>query len=231
MRILLTRPEADGERSAARLESLGHEVLRGPVLEIVPTGTPVPDKVFDALIATSAHAFLDLRGTSPRLRTLPAHVVGARTAVAARRAGFEQPGIIGRDGRDLATRLLAQTRAPARFLYLAGLDRRPEVEAMLAGAGHAVTPCITYEARAAQTLPTFVLDALRRDAIDAVLHFSPRSVALYLAIAERAGLLKEALRPLQIAISQATADSLGTQTRRIAIAPTPDLDGMIACLT
>ncbi|MDB5596908.1 MAG: uncharacterized protein JWM36_3869 [Hyphomicrobiales bacterium] len=215
----------------ARLESLGHEVLRGPVLEIVPTRTPLPDTHFDALIATSAHAFLDLAGMSPRLRTLPVHVAGARTAVAARRAGFEQPGIIGRDGRDLANRLLAQTCRPAHFLYFAAPDRRPDVEAMLAGAGHEVTPSITYEARAAQTFPPMVVDALRRDALDAVLHFSPRSAALYLEIAERAGLLKEALRPLQIAISQATADSLGKQVQRIAVAPTPDLDDMIACLT
>lgn len=197
----------------------------------MPTGAPLPDAPFDALIATSAHAFLDLRGMSPRLRTLPVHVAGARTAVAARRAGFEQPGLVGRDGRDLATRLLAQTRATARFLYLAGLDRRPDVETMLAGSGHEVTPCITYEARSAQTFPPAVLAALRRDAIDAVLHFSPRSAALYLAIAERAGLLEQALRPLQIAISQATADSLGTRPQLIVIAPAPDLDGMIACLT
>jgi uroporphyrinogen-III synthase len=230
MRILLTRPEADGERTAARLESLGHEVLRGPVLEIVPTRTPVPDTPFDALIATSAHAFLDLQGAITHLRSLPIHVAGMRTAVAAKRAGFDHPGIVARDARDLATAILAQTPPAARFLYLAALDRRPDIESRLAAAGHDVTPCITYEASAVGNLPLDVIEALRQGTVDAVLHFSPRSAELYLALARRAGFLDEALRPLQVAISDAAAESLRPTATRLAIARAPDLDAMIACL-
>ena len=57
MRILLTRPKADAERTAARLAALGHQTVISPVIEIVATGSALPGVFFDAMIATSRHAF------------------------------------------------------------------------------------------------------------------------------------------------------------------------------
>jgi shikimate kinase len=62
-----------------------------------------------------------------------------------------------------------------------------------------------------------------------VLHFSARSAALYVALAERAGLLALALAPLQVAISARAALSL-TGAPDVRTAPTPDLEGLVSCL-
>ena len=36
MRVVVTRPQADGERTAAALEALGHEVLVAPLMRVEP---------------------------------------------------------------------------------------------------------------------------------------------------------------------------------------------------
>ena len=226
MRILLTRPEADAKRSAKRLAALGHEVLIAPLFEIVPTGAPAPEGHFDQLLATSAHAF---EGLGPHAQCLkqPLHVVGERTAAAARASGLTQVERVEPDAKTLAISIARALRRPQTFLYLAGRDRRPELEASLAALGHAVTPWIVYESREADAAR--LTQIWRDESIDAVLHFSPRSAALYVALAQAAGLATQALAPIQIAISPRAAQDLSA-ARDIRIAPKPDLDGLISCL-
>ncbi len=229
MRILLTRPEADAQRSARRLQALGHETLVCPLIEITPTRILLPAGNFTALLATSAHAFDALHGDVARLHALPLHVVGARTAEAARKAGFTQIQTIAADAMALAQNIETLKGPPRFFLYLAGRERRQDLEKTLAQRGHSIAPCIVYDAHAATTFPDAAACALREKAIDAVLHFSPRSAALYVELAQQSGLLQEALTPLQIAISRRAADPLAS-AGRLAIAATPDLDAMVACL-
>src|SRR6478735_8751453 len=97
MRILLTRPEADAKRSAARLEALGHEVVLAPLFEIVATRERKPDAPCERLLATSAHAFDDLPALADHLTALRLDVVGERTAAAARAIGFSQIGVVAPD--------------------------------------------------------------------------------------------------------------------------------------
>lgn len=225
MRILLLRPEDDARASADRLRALGHDVLIAPLIEIVAAPAAPPARDYDALIATSAHAFLS---TAPfeALRERPLFVVGARTAARARAAGFARIAEIAPDADRLARSLREETHAS--YLYLAGRDRRPELEQALRDAGRAIDPLVVYEARALPDLPTDAAGALREGAIDAVLHFSPRSAALFVKRAGKAGLREAALRPAQIAISPRAAEPL--KARDVRVAATPDLDGMIACL-
>ena len=56
MRILITRPQAEAERTAARLIALGHEPVIAPVLRIERTEDTPPSGSFDALIVTSVNA-------------------------------------------------------------------------------------------------------------------------------------------------------------------------------
>ena len=89
MRVVVTRPHADALRTAERLAELGHEPALSPVLSVRATGAALPEGPFDAVLATSANAFVGLdRGASAM--SLPIFTVGESTAAAARRAGFDE---------------------------------------------------------------------------------------------------------------------------------------------
>lgn len=222
MRILLTRPEADARKSAQALGAEGFDTLIAPLFEIAPTDEEKPEGAFTALLATSAHAF---DAVTSNISSLPLHVVGERTAEAAQRKGFHVAQVAA-DGENLA-RMIGQ--GATHFLYLAGRERRPELEEHLTQQGHHVTPWIVYETKSAEHFPAQVQAALAEGRIDAVLHFSTRSAALYRSLAQDAGVERQALAPVQIAISARAAREL-TGAQRITIARTPDLAGLISAL-
>src|SRR6185312_16179085 len=123
MRILLTRPEPEGLRSAARLRALGHQVthaplMRGENLDVSITGS------FAAVLMTSANAARAIvdHPRFPELSKLPVLAVGDRSAEVARTVGFSDVAS-AQGALDELVRLAAARFANARLLYLAGEDR------------------------------------------------------------------------------------------------------------
>jgi uroporphyrinogen-III synthase len=179
MRVLVTRPSDQAARTAKKLAALGHEAWIAPVLEIFPTGAPVPDGPFDLVLATSAQAFGGW--TAPQaLRGAAAACVGETTAQAAREAGFEVIFTAPR-AEALAEWLIARQK-PGAALYLAGRERKPILEQRLRGAGWRLELVETYDARPVALWPEEVVAAVRDGRIDAVLHYSPRSAGAALAL-------------------------------------------------
>src|SRR5262245_47209617 len=90
MRLLVTRPQPDAERTAAVLRDKGHDAVVAPVLRIEPVAARIGDGPFAAVIMTSANAAQAIAGHAhlADLTALPVFAVGARTAEAARQAGF-----------------------------------------------------------------------------------------------------------------------------------------------
>ena len=187
MRVLVTRAAADGERTAAALAERGHTALLAPVLEIRAGSTPLPAGRFAATLATSAHAVAAQTAGIDRLHAYPLFAVGDATARAARQAGFKDVRVSRGDGRDLAALLALTLPRPAGLLYLAGRDRKPATEEALAEAGYAVTAWEAYAAEPAAAWSRTVCEALASGQVEAALHFSQRSAALALALAEVAG--------------------------------------------
>src|SRR5215203_1085450 len=134
MRVLVTRPREQGERTAERLLALGHEPFCAPLLTIRPTLQPAPSGGFDALIVTSANAIATLISW-PHARSLPVYAVGAQTAALVREAGFETVRAAEGDASSLAGLVRRSEAAGARLLHIAGRDRKPEPQAALARAG------------------------------------------------------------------------------------------------
>lgn len=70
MKIVVTRAEAQADELAARLEALGHEVVRCPLIRIEPLGDePIDASAYDWLVVTSpngAHEFARRLGASAR---------------------------------------------------------------------------------------------------------------------------------------------------------------------
>ena len=80
MRLLVTRPADQAEQTAQKLRALGHLPIVAPVLEIAPTGAPLPQGGFDLVLATSAQALATVPLTA-ELLALPLACVGEKPPV------------------------------------------------------------------------------------------------------------------------------------------------------
>jgi uroporphyrinogen-III synthase len=229
VRLLVTRPEPDGERTGAALRGRGHDVLLAPLLRVEVIACDLGQAAYGAVVMTSANAARAVAAHPSRavLAALPAFTVGRRTADAARAAGFADVRSADGDKADLAALIRAEYEAArGPLLYLAGEDRAGELD--LAASGIAVVTAVIYRATAAERFPDAVAAALAARAIEGVLHFSRRSAEAYLACGNRAGLLASALAPLQLCLSAAVAEPLAAAgARALRIASRPDEAAML----
>ena len=232
MRVLVTRDRHAAAETAATLARLGHEALVAPVIDITPVPTPVPSGPYDAVLATSCHAFThgpDVRRLS---RGLPVFAVGRRTAEAARAAGFEDVRIGDGDGDGLSTLVSLTLPRPARVLYLAGRDRKPSLETLLIGVGFQVEVVESYAAIPVDHWPETIVDRLRDGAIDAALHYSRRSAELALALTERVGIGDPFLLLHHACLSADVAEPLlAAKAFAVAVAAKPDQESLLALLS
>jgi uroporphyrinogen-III synthase len=226
MRVLVTRPKQDAAATCRALELAGHDALSAPLFEVVAlphvTGT-----VFDAVLATSAHAprLLD-RSIARQAAHLPFFTVGDATADAARRAGFTDVRSARGDGADLAALIHRELPHGSSMLYLAGIPRRDSAIQALQNT-FALSTLEVYQTLAADHLPELAASALEADALDAVMHFSPRAAQVFLDLTEKAGLSGACGHLLHVCISSATHDPRLVRHR---IAPEPTLAAMVEAL-
>src|SRR6266849_624115 len=99
VRLLVTRPEPECERTAALLRERGHEVLLMPLLRIEPIAdAELGAGPWAAVLFTSANAVRAIAAHRrfSELADLPAYTVGRRTQAAAAAAGFAS--IVSADG-------------------------------------------------------------------------------------------------------------------------------------
>jgi uroporphyrinogen-III synthase len=232
MRLVVTRPQSDSERTAAALRARGHEVLVAPLMRVEPVAGNFSGG-WGGVIITSANAPGAIADSpaGKALFKLPLFAVGRRSADAARQAGFSNVAAAGGDVRDLV-KLIAERHADASapLLYLAGEDRAADLVAELVVHDIAAEMAVVYRAASAP-FPPALSAALQAGEVDAVLHFSKRSAETYLAGAAQAGVAKQALAVRHICLSAQAAEPLaGAGAGRIAIAPRPDEAALIASL-
>ena len=235
MRILVTRARDDAMRTAEKLAAHGHQALISPVLDMAPTGIQWPHGVIDAVLATSAQAF-ELADFAPEWplpearRLLPLFLVGGKTEAAARHCGFGGEAALATDAKGLARIVIAHMRAPARLLYLAGRDRKSDLEISCKQAGFDIGAVEIYEACAAEHLSDDAIEAVSNGAIDAVLHYSRRSAEIFLALAETSAVDPRLLRHLTIS-ADAAIPLQAAGLPFVAIAAEPNEDALLALLS
>ncbi|MBV9591237.1 MAG: uroporphyrinogen-III synthase [Hyphomicrobiales bacterium] len=234
MKILVLRPEEQGLRTARALARRGHGAVLAPLLEVLPiagTRLPASPSGYAAVIAASAHALSLLHpGDRSRLAGLPALVVGIRTAKAAEEAGLRLQRPSCRTARELAA-ALAGAAPRGRLLYLAGRDRRPEIEEALRREGRSFNLVEVYEAAVVSRLPEVAASTLRQGQIGAVLHYSARSARAYVSLAKARRMLPRALAPSQLCLSRAVAEPLlAAGAKRVEIASSPKEPHLLALL-
>jgi uroporphyrinogen-III synthase len=224
VRLLLTRPEPDVQRTAAALRAQGHDVIVAPLLRIEPAlGAQIGAGPWAAILITSAnaaHAAVTHARITP-LRALPVFAVGRRSADAMAAAGFAD--VTSADGNvsDLSRLVAARMPPAAPLLYLAGEDRSGDLAGDLYTRGFAVETVIIYRAIATTGLPPALADALA-SGIDGVLHFSRRSAEAYVDVARATGTVAQALKPVHFCLSAQVAEPLalaGAADIRVAARP------------
>jgi uroporphyrinogen-III synthase len=233
MRLIVTRPRSDGERTQAALFEAGHRGILAPLFEIhLLSGPTLALAGASALIATSANAVQALAARS-QIRNLPLFVVGPHSAAVARDEGFTTV-LAGNGGADGLLPQILNRLPPAHsvLFHAAPAQSAGTLEAELSRHGYTMRREVLYEARAARTLPHAAAESLSAGSADGVLFYSPRSARVFARLVTDAGLAPR-LRGLQaFCISTNTAQGLGQlpfAARRIA--PQSDHSGMMALLT
>ena len=233
MRLLVTRPEPDGERTAAALRTRGHDVLVAPLLRVEAVAdADLGDGAWAGVVITSANAARAIASHPRRaeLVKLPLFAVGRRSAEATRAAGFGDVTSADGDARDLV-RLAAGRGGSAPLLYLAGAERAVDLPAELAAHNVPVRTVVVYRTVKAAAFPPPVRAALAAGELDGVLHFSRRSAEAFVACASFAAVLDRALALPHYCLSPQVAEPLAAAgATRIAIAPRPEEAALIELL-
>lgn len=234
MHLLVTRPQPDADRTAATLRARGHTVTLAPLLTFAALDVAIGEGPWAGLLLTSANAVRAVRAhpAFAGLRALPAIGVGDRTAAAAREAGFADVASAAGDARDLVAATVSRFAGQrGTLLYLCGEVQAADVRAALAAAGITVVTVPIYRMVAAERFPEPAAEALRAGRIEAVLHYSRRSAAAYLACAQGDGIGKPALAPVHYALSAAVAAPLvDAGAGDVRIADRPDEAALLRAL-
>ncbi|MFZ5691417.1 MAG: uroporphyrinogen-III synthase [Pseudomonadota bacterium] len=236
MRLLLTRPQSEAERTAAALRALGHDAVIAPVLAIenIPDAEIGPGP-YAAVLVTSGNAVRAIAAHPRRasLVGLACFAVGSQTAAAARQAGFTDLHVAGGDGGDLA-RLIAErlTGRTRPLLYLAGDDRARDMAAELAPYGFRIELAVVYRARAIRVFPPAVAAALKAGGLDGVMHYSRRSTAIFVDCVRVAHAEAEAARLKHFCLSARASEPLAAiNAKSILVAQNRDESAMLALVS
>lgn len=175
MRVIVTRPLPQGDRTAAALAARGHEPVLMPLTEIHPVDpgplAAEPDS-YAMVAATSANALVHAPPSLTRaLRDIPFVGVGATTEHAALACGFSDTESASGNAGNLAGHVIAQAPKGARVAYLCGRVRKPDLEQQLAAAGLEVDAFETYDT----VLVSYTTDFLREQFVTG----SAQAVLLY----------------------------------------------------
>jgi uroporphyrinogen-III synthase len=236
MRLLLTRPKPEAERTAAALRAMGHEAVITPVLtiEMIPDAA-IGSGPFAAVLMTSGNAARAIAEHPRRasLVGLDCFAVGSQTAAAARRAGFTNVFSADGDGGDLAEligeRLREQTRP---LLYLAGDDRARDMAAELSPHGLRLEIAVVYRAQAARSLPAEVAAALKAGQFDGVMHYSRRSTAIFVDCVRAAEAEAAVARLKHFCLSDRASEPLAAiNAKSIYVAQERDESAMLALVS
>ena len=232
MRILITRPLEDAERTAAELRARGHKAILAPLMDIrFRSGPQLALDGVQAILVTSANGIRALATRSKR-RDLPVFAVGPQSAEAAHKEGYAEVKSANGDAVALAEAVKGWARPEAGALFhAAGAETKGDLAAQLSAAGFTVQSEVLYEAVPASALPADAESALARGEADAVMLYSPKSARIFAGCLARAGLADAARGLTVLCISKAAAAPLAAlQFRAVRVAAHPDQSGLFALL-
>jgi uroporphyrinogen-III synthase len=235
MRLLVTRPEGEGERTAAALRLRGHEVWLAPLLRIEAIeDAELGAGPWQAALFTSANAVLAIAAHRrfAELKGLPAYVVGIRSAKAAAAAGFAPVHSADGDIDALVALVAAKVQDTRRpLIYLAGEQRTGDLAGALAARGLTVETAVVYRGVMVTRLPPRVETLLATGEIDAVLHYSARSAQAFLGALTATGSADLSINIKHLCLSsQVAAPLLAAGVSSVGVAAAPNELALFECI-
>jgi len=236
MRLLVTRPRPAAERTAEKLQALGHQVTILPLMEAqhLPGAVRAAlDRSPDGIAVTSAEAVRVLAALGPAVKShlaAPLFAVGKATALAASGIGFTNIRVGGGTGEALAETVAAERRAGAgKLLYLAGAPRADGFERALSerGIDHVTVECyrmapVSYGRQA-------LFDLVRPGAFDGVLLYSRETARHLAALLKESNLDVTAFSTRYLCMSSAVREALPDDAV-VQIAAEPDENALLKLL-
>ncbi len=233
MRLVITRPRPDAEHLARRIETLGHDALTAPVMDMRWHRVNPPDPArLSGLIITSRNA---LRGLEKNhdlapYADLPLFAVGRKSAEAAKNRGFSQVFEAAGRAPDLLPLITRHFTAPphAPLYHPGGRKLAFDLAPGLQREGIGLTRQIVYETVALDTLPPALVSSLETATVDGVLLLSPRTARLFGALVTKQGLAHHFSTVSSLCLSpNVAAAAHDLPWRKTLIAPRPDLDSLL----
>lgn len=185
-----------------------------------------------AVLFTSANAVRALASHRrfSELADLPVYTVGRRTQAAAAAAGFTS--ILSADGDVNALVSLIASKLPPTnlpLLYCAGEDRAGDLTGILHSLR--VETVIVYRATMVTELRPDVRAALAADPIDAVLHYSARTAAAFVAATTAAGIRDLSIQTRHLCLSaQVAAPLAAAGAKAIEVASEANEQALLALI-
>lgn len=233
MRVLITRPLHDAERTRDALATHKIEAVLAPVIEIATVvGSPLALNGVQAIAVTSRNGVQALAERTA-LRDIALFAVGDATQRAARAAGFASVVSADGDVDDLAELIATKlTPSAGTVLHVAGEDSAGDLTGDLQRRGFSATRAVLYRAQPVNILPTSAVAALTGGTLDGALFFSPRSAGAFVTLAQAAGLAGTCAALTAFCLSPAVAETAKRLAwRRVAIAARPTQAALIAAVT
>jgi uroporphyrinogen-III synthase len=226
MRALVTRPREEAEALASALAARGVGALIEPMMQVHFRHAILNFTGVQAVLCTSANGVRALARASAE-RAMPLLAVGDATAVAS----------AGGAAADLA-RLAAERLRPqdGLLLHVCGSVLASDLAGALGAHGFAVERSVLYSAQPVAAFSLAAGRALSAGEIDFALFFSPRTAAVFVRLAEAAGVAQGCKTATALSISAAAdkaLDPVPWAERRIAERPNQaalldKLDGLLA---
>lgn len=227
--ILITRAEPGASETQQRIEALGLQAVKTPVLTIQPRADePLPGpQSLSGLVFTSANgvrAFVERSAD----RNLAAWCVGPATANAARDAGFGMVHESAGNAVDLADFIARRSApAPAPLLHVANHAAKGDLKQTLEAHGFRVTFAPLYEMRVADALSGPAVQVLRAVEPAIVLIHSAKGGEAFVRLCEDVRLHSL----IAVAISENAAQPLmALSLGETRIATQPNEDGLFDAL-
>ena len=232
IRALVTRPREEAESLASPLAARGVSPVIEPMMQIhYRAATALDLTTVQAILCTSVNGVRALARVTGD-RRLPLFAVGEATAARARAEGFTAVESAGGAVADLV-RLVVERLRPQNggLLHVAGDVVAGDLVGALRARGFVIERSVLYEARPVGALSASAVCALRSGIIDLALFFSPRTAAIFVRLANDAGVVPYCRTITALAISaEADAVLAGLPWRNRLVSERPNRPALLGML-
>ena len=227
--VLITRPAAEAEATAALVRAKGFVPVVAPMLRVMTARLAWPAR-YQGILVTSGNALDCISAVAGLGGQAPLFAVGDATAARARALGFGRVHSAGSDAAGLAALVRQQCPPGTELLLVAGAGQGHGLASTLRAEGFRVARRVGYTARPVGRMPMAAGAALRGGGLRAALFLSAETARAFVKVTPER--LHAALGEVEaLAIGAAAADALALLPwRRVRVSLSPTLEQVLALL-